>query len=65
MVSGLVTGALQKLYHQPSLFVYAPLTRVRSLPLLCKKGQKKAQPCPRSREYSLTAPPVHGSPGHP
>jgi hypothetical protein len=38
MVGGLVMGALEKLYRQPSLFAYSLLARVQSLPLLFKKG---------------------------
>ena len=55
MVGGLVMGALEKLYRQPSLFAYALLARVQSLPLLFKRG-KKAQPCLHCCRYSATAP---------
>jgi hypothetical protein len=54
MVGGLVMGALEKLYRQPSLFAYPLLTRVQSLPLLFKKAKKKRSPT-RYREYSPTA----------
>ena len=41
MVGGLVMGALEKLYHQPSLFTYALLASVCSLYLSSLKRPKK------------------------
>jgi hypothetical protein len=65
MVGGLVMGALEKLYRQPSFFTYSLLASVPSLYLSSsKKGKKKAQSRSRYREYDSTAPSVHGSPGH-
>jgi hypothetical protein len=47
MVGGLVMGALEKLYRQPSLFTYSLLASVCSLYLSSsKKAKKKAQSPP-------------------
>jgi hypothetical protein len=64
MVCGLVMGALEKLYRQPSLCAYSLLARVQSLSLLFKKGEKKAQSHPHCCEYSSTAFAVYDSLDH-
>ena len=49
MVGGLVTGALEKLYHQPSLGAWPRLLRARARPLQCKQLTQPCSPPPLAR----------------
>ena len=63
MVGGLVTGALEKLYRQPSLFACSLLKACEAAVSPIQKDHKKAQSYPRYRGHGPTALSVHGSLG--
>jgi hypothetical protein len=64
MVGGLVMGALEKLYRQPSLFACSLLKACEVAVSPMQKGhKKKAQSYPRYRRHGPTALSVHDTLG--